>query len=74
MKRLLLWAIRCYQSTRPLRPAQCRFYPSCSSYVAGCLEKHGLLKGLMLGIGRLLRCHPFHPGGVDEVPETLEWT
>ncbi|HEY9414280.1 MAG TPA: membrane protein insertion efficiency factor YidD [Pseudonocardia sp.] len=52
----------------PALPPRCRFYPSCSAYAAEALEVHGLLKGSALGVWRLLRCAPWHPGGVDPVP------
>ncbi|HET6582644.1 MAG TPA: membrane protein insertion efficiency factor YidD [Nannocystaceae bacterium] len=48
---------------------RCRFYPSCSHYACEALETHGLARGLGLAVRRVLRCHPFHPGGVDPVPE-----
>jgi putative membrane protein insertion efficiency factor len=48
----------------------CRFYPSCSSYAIEAVEKHGALKGSYLTLRRLLRCHPFHCGGCDPVPES----
>ena len=64
-----LWAIRSYQLlVSPLLPTCCRFHPSCSHYAAEALRRHGFLKGLYLSLGRLLRCHPFHPGGWDPVP------
>ncbi len=47
----------------------CRFYPTCSQYARESLHRHGLLIGLGLSIWRLLKCHPFHPGGFDPVPE-----
>jgi putative membrane protein insertion efficiency factor len=52
----------------PLLGQRCRFHPSCSEYASGCIQKHGLLRGGYLAVRRILRCHPFHPGGVDPVP------
>ncbi len=69
MKRLALSAIKLYQATRVLRAPTCRFYPSCSCYVAGAIERFGLTRGAAVGLCRLLRCHPFNPGGVDVLPE-----
>jgi putative membrane protein insertion efficiency factor len=51
----------------PMLPAACRFYPSCSEYMAQAIEQHGLFRGVTMGFGRLLRCHPFHQGGFDPV-------
>lgn len=69
MKNIALLLIRCYQVLiSPLLGRHCRFYPSCSSYTYEAIKKHGLLKGVFLGGKRLLRCHPFHPGGVDLIP------
>jgi len=51
----------------PLKPRACRFYPSCSDYAILALEKYGVLKGSFLAIKRILRCHPFNPGGYDPV-------
>jgi hypothetical protein len=69
MKQAALLAIRMYQLVlSPLVGGQCRFHPSCSVYTREAIDKYGLLKGLSLGGRRLLRCHPFHPGGVDHVP------
>jgi len=52
----------------PVIPARCRFYPSCSAYTLEALHVHGPVRGLRLGIWRVLRCQPFHPGGYDPVP------
>jgi putative membrane protein insertion efficiency factor len=69
MKRAALLAIRLYQLVlSPFVGGQCRFHPTCSNYTREAIDKYGLLKGISLGGRRLLRCHPFHPGGVDHVP------
>lgn len=52
----------------PALPARCRFYPSCSTYALEAVTTHGAIRGTGLAIWRLLRCHPFHPGGYDPVP------
>ena len=51
----------------PLLPSACRFHPTCSEYMRDAIEKHGVLKGVGLGLRRLARCHPFHQGGFDPV-------
>ncbi len=69
MKALLLSMLRGYQyALRPLFGANCRFYPSCSDYAREAIERHGALKGTWLGLKRVARCHPYHPGGFDPVP------
>ncbi|MCX7087417.1 MAG: membrane protein insertion efficiency factor YidD [Methylococcales bacterium] len=55
----------------PLLGNRCRFYPSCSTYALEALHVHGTFLGATLTLKRLLRCHPFHPGGFDPVPEKL---
>jgi putative membrane protein insertion efficiency factor len=61
--------VRGYQRwVRPALPPACRFFPSCSDYALGALERHGVLRALGLTVWRLLRCHPLHPGGFDPVP------
>ncbi|PFG34734.1 membrane protein insertion efficiency factor YidD [Sanguibacter antarcticus] len=68
--RALVAAARVYQRfVSPLSGPRCRFYPSCSSYAITAVEKHGALKGTWLAAHRLIRCNPWNPGGVDDVPE-----
>lgn len=54
----------------PLLPASCRFYPSCSAYALESYQRFGFWKGSYLSLWRILKCNPFHPGGVDPVQET----
>ena len=68
IKNFLLYLIKIYQSISKYTPAVCRFYPTCSEYMRQATEKYGVLKGGWLGIKRLCKCHPFHPGGNDPVP------
>ena len=69
-RRLAAFLIRLYQlAVSPLLGANCRFYPSCSSYALQAIERFGCLRGGWLSLKRIGRCHPWHPGGVDLVPE-----
>jgi hypothetical protein len=63
-----LLCVRAYQVIASAFPSPCRFYPSCSMYAREALERYGALRGTWLAARRLLRCHPFHPGGFDPVP------
>jgi len=66
---VILSAIRAYQRfVAPALPPACRFFPSCSTYARAAVERHGLGRGLWLTARRLMRCHPYHPGGLDPVP------
>ncbi len=67
LMRLLVLAYR--YGLSPLLGPRCRFYPSCSAYALEAIEQHGALRGGWLSLRRLLRCHPWHPGGYDAVPE-----
>lgn len=65
----LIFLVRIYQYIiSPLMPATCRYQPTCSHYMVEALQKHGPLKGLFLGIKRILSCHPWGGSGYDPVP------
>jgi putative membrane protein insertion efficiency factor len=69
MRVAALFLIRAYRAlVSPLLGTRCRFCPSCSEYTYEAIARHGFLKGMVLGVRRLLRCHPFHEGGIDPVP------
>jgi len=68
MKWLLLSMIRFYRIfLSPLKPPSCRFVPTCSQYALTAIEKFGVIRGGYLALRRILRCHPFHPGGYDPI-------
>lgn len=73
MKRLLLTLIRFYRKfISPLFPPRCRFYPTCSAYALEAIEKHGVFRGGLMAIRRILKCHPFTKGGYDPVEQQTE--
>lgn len=68
MKMILVLLIKFYRIfISPLKPPTCRFVPTCSEYALLAIEKYGVWRGVYLAIKRILRCHPFHPGGYDPV-------
>ena len=70
----IIGAIGVYQlAISPMLGANCRFYPSCSAYAKKAVEIHGPAYGSFLALKRLSKCHPFHPGGYDPVPEKANW-
>ncbi|HDR16957.1 MAG TPA: membrane protein insertion efficiency factor YidD [Desulfobacteraceae bacterium] len=69
MRYLAVAMIWVYQNLlSPLWPASCRFYPTCSAYAREAIVKYGLVKGGWLAFRRIIKCHPFHPGGYDPLP------
>jgi uncharacterized protein len=73
LKKVFISIIRFYQvAISPIKPPSCRFYPTCSHYGLEAVQRFGALKGGWLTLKRILKCHPFHPGGVDPVPDKKE--
>jgi uncharacterized protein len=70
LSKLFIGFIRFYQTfISPLKPPTCRFYPTCSHYGVEAIKRFGPFKGSWLTVKRILKCHPFHPGGIDPVPD-----
>lgn len=68
MKKITILIIKFYRLfISPLKPPTCRFMPTCSEYALQAIEKYGIIRGGSMAIRRILRCHPFHPGGYDPV-------
>jgi len=68
MKKIAIILIKGYRLfISPLKPPTCRFVPTCSEYALQAIEKHGTIRGGIMAVRRILRCHPFHPGGYDPV-------
>ena len=70
MKRIAIYLIEVYQKRiSKYTKRNCRFYPTCSQYTLEAIKEYGAVKGIYLGIKRILKCHPFHEGGYDPVPK-----
>ena len=68
MKTVIILLIRFYQiCISPMFPPRCRFYPTCTQYALEAVQKKGAVKGSWMALKRILKCHPFHPGGYDPV-------
>ncbi|MDR2933581.1 MAG: membrane protein insertion efficiency factor YidD [Oscillospiraceae bacterium] len=69
MKTVIILIIKAYRRfISPLKPACCRFYPTCSAYALEAVSVHGARRGGFLALKRIFKCHPFHEGGIDPVP------
>ncbi|MEZ4607796.1 MAG: membrane protein insertion efficiency factor YidD [Deinococcales bacterium] len=70
VQKIVLLPIYAYRRfITPYTPARCRFHPTCSRYAVEAISRHGVIYGGYLAVRRILKCHPFHPGGFDPVPE-----
>lgn len=68
LKKIVIGLIKTYQRfISPIKPPSCRFYPTCSQYTIDSISKHGIIKGISMALRRLIKCHPFNPGGYDPV-------
>lgn len=75
MRQLMLLLIKFYRlAISPFMAPHCRFYPSCSEYSYSAISRYGVLKGSHLSLSRLLKCHPWHPGGYDPLPNSCAKT
>ncbi len=73
LKKICLKLISFYRFFSKFTPSVCRFEPTCSKYMYNAIERFGIIKGVYLGIKRILRCHPYSKGGYDPVPEKFHW-
>lgn len=74
IRKLLIFPIRIYQRcVSPFLPRCCRYLPTCSSFAVTAIMRFGVIKGMILAVARLLRCHPWARGGIDPVPEEFHW-
>lgn len=70
MKQIFIFLIKVYQNTiSPLLGKNCRFVPTCSQYTIEAIAEYGAMKGILMGIKRIIRCNPFSKGGYDPVPK-----
>ena len=72
IKKLILFLIKIYQKISALTPPKCRFYPTCSEYTKQAIIRFGVFKGGILGIKRIVKCHPLNEGGYDPVPDKVQ--
>lgn len=73
MQRVLIFFVKGYRLLiSPFLGNNCRYYPTCSEYAVTAIDRHGAIKGSWLAVKRIGRCHPWHSGGIDPVPEQLD--
>ena len=72
IKQFILFLIKIYQKISALTPPRCRFYPTCSEYTKQAIIRFGVFKGGILGIKRIVKCHPLNEGGYDPVPDKVQ--